>query len=102
MRMQWATRAFGYLLFAGVSFASHASAQYPTPVVTVPNPPNAVAQQEKHYVVLVSLDGFRYDYPRKYGAPHLLDLGKKGVSAPEGMLPSYPSLTFPNHYTIVT
>jgi predicted AlkP superfamily pyrophosphatase or phosphodiesterase len=102
MRMQWATRAFGYLLLAGVFFASHASAQDPTPVIKVPNPPNATAQQGKNYVVLVSLDGFRYDYPRKYGAPHLQALGKKGVSAPEGMLPSYPSLTFPNHYTIVT
>ena len=28
--------------------------------------------------------------------------GKAGVWAPEGMLPSYPSLTFPNHYTLVT
>jgi len=36
------------------------------------------------------------------GAAHLLALGKAGVWAPEGMLPSYPSLTFPNHFTIVT
>ncbi|HUH61364.1 MAG TPA: ectonucleotide pyrophosphatase/phosphodiesterase, partial [Terracidiphilus sp.] len=55
-----------------------------------------------HYVVLVSLDGFRWDYARKYGARHLLELGKEGVWAPQGMLPSYPSLTFPNHYAIVT
>jgi alkaline phosphatase D len=53
-------------------------------------------------VVLVSLDGFRWDYARRDGATHLLALGKQGVWAPEGMLPSYPSLTFPNHYTIVT
>jgi len=33
---------------------------------------------------------------------NLLALGKKGVWAPEGMMPSYPSLTFPNHFTIVT
>ncbi len=72
------------------------------PVVTVPNPPNTPEQQRKHYVVLVSLDGFRYDYPRKYAATHLLALGKSGASTPNGMLPSYPSLTFPNHYTIVT
>ncbi len=53
-------------------------------------------------MVLVSLDGFRWDYARVDGATHLLALGKKGVWAPEGMLPSYPSLTFPNHFTIVT
>ena len=35
-------------------------------------------------------------------APHLLQLGFKGASAPEGMFPAYPSLTFPNHITIVT
>ena len=32
----------------------------------------------------------------------LLALGKQGVWAPDGMLPSFPSLTFPNHFTIVT
>jgi alkaline phosphatase D len=77
-------------------------AQDPTAVIVVPNPPNTAAQQAKHYVVLVSLDGFRYDYPRRYGAPHLLQLGFKGASAPEGMFPAYPSLTFPNHISIIT
>jgi TonB family protein len=83
-------------------FAPVALAQSPTPVITVSNPPNTVAQQAKHYVVLVSLDGFRYDYPVKYGAPHLLAMGAKGASAPQGMLPSYPSLTFPNHLSLIT
>jgi predicted AlkP superfamily pyrophosphatase or phosphodiesterase len=77
-------------------------AQDPTPVISASNPPNTPAQQAKHYVVLVSLDGFRYDYPLKYGAPHLLAMGAQGASAPQGMLPSYPSLTFPNHLTLVT
>jgi len=75
---------------------------FPTPVITVSNPPNTTAEQAKHYVILVSLDGFRYDYPRKYGAPHLLALGVQGASAPDGMLPSYPSLTFPNHLALIT
>jgi alkaline phosphatase D len=73
-----------------------------TPVITVDNGPNAAAQLVKHYVVLVSLDGFRYDYPKKYGARHLLAIGAHGASAPDGMIPAYPSLTFPNHYTLVT
>ena len=87
---------------AGIFVAGCAPAQNPTPAISVPNPPNTPAQQSKHYVVLVSLDGFRYDYPRLYGAPHLLQLGATGASAPEGMLPAYPSLTFPNHLSIVT
>ena len=52
--------------------------------------------------MLVSLDGFRWNYAKREGATHLLALGKHGVWAPEGMIPSYPSLTFPNHFSIVT
>jgi len=73
-----------------------------TPVITVDNAPNAPRQMSKHYVVLVSLDGFRYDYPKIYGARHLMAIGVRGASAPDGMIPAYPSLTFPNHYTLVT
>ena len=72
------------------------------PVIHTDNGPNSEAAQHAHYVVLVSLDGFRWDYARRDGANHLLALGKQGVWAPDGMLPSFPSLTFPNHFTIVT
>jgi predicted AlkP superfamily pyrophosphatase or phosphodiesterase len=71
-------------------------------VVKVDGPPNSPKQQKKHYIVLVSLDGFRYDYPQKFGAPHIAELARTGATAPEGMLPSYPSITFPNHFTLVT
>lgn len=54
----------------------------------------------KPTVILVSLDGFRWDYPEKYGAPNLLKLAAQGVRAE--MIPSFPTKTFPNHYTIVT
>jgi predicted AlkP superfamily pyrophosphatase or phosphodiesterase len=90
------------LLFAFfVAIASVAGAQN-SPVISVDHGPNAEAQQNKHYVVLVSLDGFRYDYAKKYGATHLLAIAAHGASVPEGMIPAYPSLTFPNHYTLVT
>jgi alkaline phosphatase D len=110
MRILAPTRSpFACLLLA---FAlATASAQAPAqsvlpnpalPVIHVDNGPNSAAAQKAHYVVLVSLDGFRWDYARRDGATHLLALGKRGVWAPEGMLPSFPSLTFPNHFTIVT
>jgi predicted AlkP superfamily pyrophosphatase or phosphodiesterase len=73
-----------------------------SPVITVDHGPNAPQQLSKPYVILVSLDGFRYDYAKRYRAEHLLALGAQGASAPGGMLPAYPSITFPNHYTIVT
>ncbi len=72
------------------------------PLVHADHGPNSARTQSQHYVVLVSLDGFRWDYAKRDNAVHLLALGKEGVWAPEGMLPSYPSLTFPNHFTIVT
>jgi predicted AlkP superfamily pyrophosphatase or phosphodiesterase len=78
------------------------SRQSPSRVIEVPNPPNTAEQQAKHYVVLVSLDGFRYDYTAKYGAKQLQAMAARGASAPDGMIPSYPPATLPNHYAIVT
>jgi predicted AlkP superfamily pyrophosphatase or phosphodiesterase len=72
------------------------------PVIDAHNPDNRPEQRAKHYIVLVSLDGFRYDYAKRYGAPHLDAMAKDGASARDGMLPVYPSVTFPNHYTLVT
>src|SRR5215212_4924383 len=55
----------------------------------------------KPTVILISLDGFRYDYLEKYNPPTLNKLAKEGVRA-KWMMPSFPTKTFPNHYTIVT
>ncbi|MEO7306929.1 MAG: ectonucleotide pyrophosphatase/phosphodiesterase [Ferruginibacter sp.] len=62
---------------------------------------NTVTQLGKPYVILISADGFRYDYADKYNAVNLLKLRRTGVKA-KSMLPSFPSVTFPNHYTIAT
>jgi predicted AlkP superfamily pyrophosphatase or phosphodiesterase len=80
----------------------HVHGQSPAPVLESVHGPNAPGQEKKPYVVLVSLDGFRYDYAERYGAKNLHALATQGASAPEGMIPVYPSLTFPNHYSIVT
>ena len=53
------------------------------------------------YVILISFDGFRHDYVQKYETPNFDEFIKNGVAA-EAMIPSYPSKTFPNHYSIVT
>ncbi len=65
------------------------------------HPPNAPSQQDKPYVLLISLDGFRYDYAERDHATNLLALGRSGVTA-KALIPSFPTTTFPNHYTIVT
>src|SRR5262245_50450056 len=55
----------------------------------------------KPSLLLISFDGFRWDYVEKARTPNLHRLMKEGVSA-EALIPSFPTKTFPNHYTIVT
>jgi predicted AlkP superfamily pyrophosphatase or phosphodiesterase len=54
-------------------------------------------------ILLVSMDGFRWDYCALHNAetPHLRQYAAEGISASE-LIPAYPSNTFPNHYSIVT
>ncbi|WP_321331459.1 ectonucleotide pyrophosphatase/phosphodiesterase [uncultured Bacteroides sp.] len=56
--------------------------------------------KETNYTILVSLDGFRWDYTTMYHTPFLNQIAAHGVKAT--MLPSFPASTFPNHYTLVT
>ncbi|MCC7055219.1 MAG: alkaline phosphatase family protein [Gemmatimonadaceae bacterium] len=52
-------------------------------------------------VVLISLDGFRWDFLQRPAARRLRALAARGVR-PRRMIPAFPSKTFPNHYTLVT
>lgn len=51
-------------------------------------------------LILISIDGFRADYLDRGITPNLKALAETGASA--AMRPSFPSLTFPNHYALVT
>jgi predicted AlkP superfamily pyrophosphatase or phosphodiesterase len=70
-----------------------ACAPAPSPRSTGPTAPQSV--------LLVSLDGFRPDYLLRGLTPTLDSLARTGVRA-QWMTPSFPSKTFPNHYTLVT
>jgi predicted AlkP superfamily pyrophosphatase or phosphodiesterase len=76
-------RLVGALLLA-LALGSPAVAQEPEPAVTI----------------LISIDGMRPDYLDRGLTPNLAEFRKRGVAAT--MRPSFPSKTFPNHYTIVT
>ena len=52
-------------------------------------------------LILVSFDGWRWDYIDRLPAPNLKALAARGVRA-RALIPSFPVLTFPNHYTLVT
>ena len=66
--------------------------------------PQAASQNDgsyENYVLLVSFDGFRWDYTDAFHTPNfdkIASIGTKAVS----LKPSFPTKTFPNHYTIVT
>ena len=52
-------------------------------------------------VILVSVDGFRWDYAERADTPTLDRLAAEGVRA-DGLVPAFPTKTFPNHYTLAT
>ena len=68
---------------------------------TIPGRTNRPDQLKKPYIILISADGFRYDLADKYQAENLIRLRSSGVAA-DYMQPVFPSLTFPNHYSIAT
>jgi predicted AlkP superfamily pyrophosphatase or phosphodiesterase len=65
------------------------------------SPPRPVQAGSRPPVILVSLDGFRQDYLDRGLSPNLGQLAATGARA-TAMRPAFPSLTFPNHYTLVT
>ncbi|MEX2363717.1 MAG: ectonucleotide pyrophosphatase/phosphodiesterase, partial [Balneolaceae bacterium] len=58
-------------------------------------------QQENQKLLLVSFDGFRHDYLSKTETPNFDQFVEKGVIS-EGLIPIFPSKTFPNYYAIAT
>ncbi|MDF2158496.1 ectonucleotide pyrophosphatase/phosphodiesterase [Algoriphagus sp. CAU 1675] len=70
------------------------------PFASIGQNSNDSAEKET-YVILISLDGFRYDYVERFHPENLSRFIQKGTAA-EGLIPSFPSKTFPNHYTIAT
>jgi len=54
----------------------------------------------KSTVILLSVDGFSFDYLQKYQPKNILSFAEFGVKAK--LLPVYPSKTFPNHLSIIT
>lgn len=89
-----------FLICTLINYVTQVNAQDTVQHVTG-NRFNSTAQQSKPYVILISADGFRFDLADKYHAANLIRLRRQGVAAPF-MTPSFPSLTFPNHYSIVT
>lgn len=92
----------GLALVAALAVASCAGAPASTAPVTQSPVVSAVATQADRPdpVILISIDGFRPDYLGRGATPVMDGLVAGGAFGP--MRPSFPSVTFPNHYTLVT
>jgi predicted AlkP superfamily pyrophosphatase or phosphodiesterase len=58
-------------------------------------------EQDAPYLIVLSMDGFRWDYPDRVPTPNLARIARQGVKA-KGIIPSFPTVTFPNHYSLAT
>lgn len=87
------------LLLAALAF----SLLFSTAVVTEPFPSvRPFSKLDRPTVLLISSDGFRFGYQHKTSAPNIARLIANGTEAETGLIPVFPTLTFPNHYSIVT
>lgn len=68
---------------------------------TYPDRLNAPEHLKKTIVLMISIDGFRNDYLEMYQPPTLLKWARNGVRS-QGLVPSFPTLTFPNHMSLIT
>ncbi len=88
-----------YSKIAAAAFAALLQACATAPAVA-PETSVSVAEARAPVTILVSIDGFRPDYLTRGITPNLSRLAAQGASGV--MHPSFPSKTFPNHWTLVT
>ncbi|XP_057447324.1 uncharacterized protein LOC130739110 [Lotus japonicus] len=88
-------------LIAAIAFAflflSSSSAPPPPPTTARP-----LTKLHHPAVILISSDGFRFGYQFKTPTPNIHRLIQNGTEAQTGLIPVFPTITFPNHYSIVT
>lgn len=61
---------------------------------------NSSSAKNSNPILLVSIDGFRYDFLYRGLTPNLAYLARNGMHGP--LHPQFPSYTFPNHFSLVT
>ena len=86
------------LILAGFLLAGAPALAATTPELD--DPVGEKTEQRDPVTILISIDGFRPDYLERGITPNLSALAASGIYGP--MRPSFPSKTFPNHWTLVT
>lgn len=62
---------------------------------------NSPERLKSPYILLISIDGYRHDYTQLY-SPENIQKFLTGAAKAKSLRPSFPSKTFPNHYSIIT
>lgn len=96
-RLEVGLMLVGSMSGCGYPYTPPALAPVSTPTAAAPI---SAPVGQRPVTILISIDGFRPDYLRQGNTPTLDALASRGVLA--AMRPSFPTLTFPNHYTLVT
>lgn len=84
-----------------VALLALATSDFRLPASALAQHSNTAASQAKPYVILISFDGFKPEYLQRIDLPNFERVTRAGVRS-VGMIPTYPSKTFPNHFSIVT
>jgi predicted AlkP superfamily pyrophosphatase or phosphodiesterase len=92
---KWGMRMIKYLLTSCIILLGACSYNAPSPLTV------SKLSDPKPLVLLISIDGFKPEYLQRAITPTINQLAQHGAVA-KGMLPVFPSVTFPNHYSIVT
>ncbi|OVA11726.1 Type I phosphodiesterase/nucleotide pyrophosphatase/phosphate transferase [Macleaya cordata] len=88
-----ASIAFAFLFFSSSSQA---------PKIPLQSTIRPLQKLQQPVVILISSDGFRFGYQFKTQTPNIHRLISNGTEAEMGLIPVFPTLTFPNHYSIAT
>lgn len=93
--------ALALVLLAGCTHTAPGDSIRPGTAATAEQPARSGPGFDEPLLILVSLDGFHPDYLERGLTPTLNRLAAEGTRA-RWLEPSFPSKTFPNHYTVVT
>ncbi|KAL2457331.1 Alkaline-phosphatase-like family protein [Abeliophyllum distichum] len=96
-----AALAFAFLFFSSASSSSSSSSSTGTSQ-SLDEVSRPLTKLKHPVVLLISSDGFRFGYQFKTNTPNINRLIVNGTEAELGLIPVFPTLTFPNHYSIVT
>jgi predicted AlkP superfamily pyrophosphatase or phosphodiesterase len=98
LRSFFATWALAVALACSGAHESHAQ---PAPALQASGGINRPEHRQKPSLLLVSFDGFRADYLDRFDLPNFRRVMARGTRA-RGLHPVFPTITFPNHYSLVT